>query len=203
MCKEYAEEKGWEVLPSRIFIDEGMSGVGSDRPAFQRLLSLAFSPQRDFDVLIVDDTSRLTRSQSEVMSIIEKLSFIGIRVVFPSQGIDTNSEQADVQITVHGLVDAMYVKELAKKTHRGLESRAIRGLHTGGVCYGYTSVDVGESGAKRLVINEGEAKIVRRIFEMQAAGISLKKIAKQLNLEFVKPLARSLRPIVGYGATQQ
>jgi site-specific DNA recombinase len=186
-CKEFAEENGWEVLPSRIFIDDAMSGVGSDRPAFQRLLALALSPQRDFDVLLVDDTSRLSRSQPEVMSTVDKLVFIGIRVVFISQGIDTTSAQADVQITVHGLMDSMYVKELAKKTHRGLESRAIQGLHTGGVCYGYTSVDVGDSGAKRLVINEDEAKIVRRIFEMQASGVSLKKVAKKLNAELVPP----------------
>ena len=186
-CKEFADEMGWEILPNRIFIDDAMSGVGSDRPAFQRLLALALSPQRDFDLLLVDDTSRLSRSQPEVMSTVDKLVFIGVRVVFISQGIDTSSEQADVQITVHGLMDSMYVKELAKKTHRGLESRAIQGLHTGGVCYGYTSVDVGDSGAKRLVINEDEAKIVRRIFEMQASGVSLKKVAKKLNAELVPP----------------
>jgi hypothetical protein len=121
------------------------------------------------------------------MSTVDKLKYMGIRVVFPSQGIDTNSEQADVQITVHGLMDSMYVKELAKKTHRGLESRALQGLHTGGVCYGYSAVAVGESSAKRLVVNEAEAKIVRRIFEMYASGLSFKGIPKVLNSELVPP----------------
>jgi site-specific DNA recombinase len=75
-------------------------------------------------VLLVDDTSRLSRTQHEVMSTCEKLKYMGIRVVFPSQSIDTNSEQADIQMTFHGLMDSMYVRELAKKTHRGLESLA-------------------------------------------------------------------------------
>ena len=186
-CKEFAKQSGFEVLAEHIYIDEGLSGVGSDRPAFARLLAKAFASERDFDVLLIDDTSRLSRNQSEVMSTVEKLKYMGIRVVFPSQGIDSDSEQADVQITVHGLVDSMYVKELAKKTHRGLESRALQGLHTGGVCYGYTAVKEGELGAKRLVINESEARIVRRIFDMFASGLSLQKVAQILNSELVPP----------------
>jgi site-specific DNA recombinase len=186
-CREYTEQQGWEVLESRIYVDEAVSGVGSDRPAFQRLLGLAFSEERDFDVLLVDDTSRLSRSQSEVMSTVEKLRFMGIRVVFPSQGIDTQSEQSDLQITVHGLVDSLYVKELAKKTHRGLESRAIQGLHTGGVCFGYRAERIDTTGATRLVVNEDEAKVVRQIFEICANGMSLKGIAKELNSRVVPP----------------
>ena len=186
-CKEFAEQNGLEVLAAHVYIDDALSGVGSDRPAFQRLLAAAFASERDFDVLVVDDTSRLSRSQPEVMSTVDKLRFLGVRVVFPSQGIDTDSEQADLQITVHGLVDSIYVKELAKKTHRGLESRALQGLHTGGVCYGYSAVPVGESGSKRLVINEAEARIVRRIFKMYANGFSLKGIPKQLNSELIPP----------------
>src|SRR5208282_2012610 len=137
--------------------------------------------------ILVDDTSRLSRSQWESMRTIEELKFAGVRVIFVSQGIDTNSEQSDVQMTVHGLVDSLYVKELAKKTHRGLESCALRGLHTGGRCYGYSTVAVGEGESKRLKINETEAAVVREIFEMSATGLSLKKIAKCLNAKCVPP----------------
>jgi site-specific DNA recombinase len=37
------------------------------------------------------------------------------------------------------------------------------------------------------VIYERESDIVKRIFEMSASGVSLKKIAKRLNMEFVEP----------------
>ena len=167
--------------------NHGDSGVGSDRPAFQRLLNVALSQGRPFDTILVDDTSRLSRSQSESLTIIEKLKFAGLRVIFVSQGIDTDSDQSDVQMTVHGLVDSLYVKELAKKTHRGLESCALLGLHTGGRCYGYSTVAVGEGESKRYVINETEATVVREIFEMSATGLSLKKIAKCLNAKCVPP----------------
>ena len=189
-CREFASISNLIVLEDHVYIDDGISGVGSDRPAFQRLLNAALSPARPFDVILVDDTSRFSRSLPEAMTIIEKLKFAGLRVIFVSQGIDTHSEQSDVQMTVHGLVDSLYVKELAKKTHRGLESCALRGLHTGGHCYGYSTVSVGDGESKRLVINETEALVVREIFEEFATAISLKKIAKSLNAKCV-PSPRS------------
>jgi site-specific DNA recombinase len=79
------------------------------------------------------------------------------------------------------------VKELAKKTHRGLEGLMLRGQHTGGRCFGYDSVPVSGTTGKQLVINESEAAVIRRIFEMSAEGQSLKTIAKTLNHECVPP----------------
>src|SRR6266404_605254 len=65
----------------------------------------------------------------------------------------------------------------------------------GGKVYGYDNKDVfsplpGLDGAsKRLhvvrVINEGQAKVVRRIFQLYAAGLGIVRIAKLLNEEGV------------------
>lgn len=154
-----------------------------NRPAFTSLIRTALSNPSPFDSIIIDDTSRLSRNLADGLQIVEKLLFAGIRVAYVSQAIDTGSEQADVLMTVHGLVDALYIKELGKKTHRGLEGKALRGLHAGGRCYGYTNVKTPEG--VQQVINEHEAHVVRRIFEMSADGRSLKGIAKALNAEKV------------------
>jgi hypothetical protein len=108
-----------------------------------------------------------------------------------SQGIDSQSEQADVLLSVRGLVDSLYIKELAKKTHRGLEGRALLGLCTGGRCFGYDNI--AEGGCIRQQVNPSEAAIVQRIFEMAAEGGSLKVIARKLNDERVS----SPRPRAG------
>ena len=188
-CRNYASASGEKlaVLGEHIYLDEALSGVGSDRPALQRLLGVALSPNRPFDTILIDDTSRLSRSLSQAMSLVERLKYAGVRVIFVSQDIDTHSEQADVQMTVHGLVDSLYVKELAKKTHRGLEGCIERGLHTGGRCYGYRTVAVGDTGATKRIVHEPEALVLRRIFEMSASGVSLKKITKCLNGECIEP----------------
>jgi DNA invertase Pin-like site-specific DNA recombinase len=149
------------------------------------LLQAASRVPRPFDVLLIDDTSRLSRNRAESAKAYERFQYFGIRVVAVSQGIDTQSDQAEVLVAVHELVDSLYIKELAKKTHRGLEGRALQGLHTGGRCFGYDNINDGTG--VRQQINRKEAQIVRRIFEMAAEGCSLKTIAKNLNRDRVPP----------------
>jgi site-specific DNA recombinase len=118
----------------------------------------------------------------------KSLHFWACGLVAVSQGIDSQDEQAEVLFGVHALVDTIYIKELGKKTHRGLEGLALRGLHTGGNCYGYCNVRI-EEGVK-LEVNESEAGVVRRIFGMAANGLSLKIIAKTLTSEAISPPRR-------------
>jgi site-specific DNA recombinase len=182
-CREYSDRNGITVLGEHVYCDEGLSGVGLDRPALQRLLRAALARTRDFDVILVDDTSRLSRSTEDVLSIYRDLNFAGLQLIAVSQNIDSHHEQAETLITIHGLIDHSYVAELSKKVHRGSESAVLRGLHVGGTCYGYALVAEGNAGSKRLAIEESEALIVLRIFEMSAGGHSLKGITKQLNAE--------------------
>ncbi|WP_390891628.1 recombinase family protein [Edaphobacter flagellatus] len=187
ICREYAHARGFIFLEEHVYTDEALSGVGADRPGLGRLLDAALSPARPFDIILLDDSSRLARNTKDALSIFERLNFAGIRLIAVSQGIDSDNEQAHVLVTVHGMVDSLYVKELAKKTHRGLEGLMLRGQHTGGRCFGYDSVPVSGTTGKQLVINESEAAVVRRIFEMSAEGQSLKTIAKTLNGEHIPP----------------
>jgi site-specific DNA recombinase len=180
-CREAAEARGFRVLERHIYRDDGLSGVGFDRPAFQQLMTAALSRPSAFHAIFVDDTSRLSRATEDSLSIFKRLNFAGVQLVAVSQAIDSTDEQADVLMTVHGLVDSLYVKELRKKVHRGLDERARRGLHTGGRCYGYATV--GAEGGKRVVLISKEAEIVKRVFQMSAGGYSLKSIAKALNAE--------------------
>lgn len=141
-----------------------------------------------------DDTSRLSRSLADVVSLHQRLAHYGVRVIAVLQGIDTNHEQSELLIAMHGITDSLYVKELGKKTHRGLEGKFEKGLSAGGRCYGYTAVHV-EGGGVRWAINATEADVVREIFEWSATGLSLKRIAGLLNeRKTPPPQKRSDRP---------
>jgi site-specific DNA recombinase len=184
-CRQWAELHDFQVLDCHIYRDEALSGVGYDRPSLKRVLDLAFSIDPPFTAILVDDTSRLSRATEDALTIFKRLNFAGVQLIAVSQGISSNDEQSETLVTVHGLVDSLYVRELAKKTHRGLEGTVLRGCHYGGACFGYKSVAAGEDGSKRLLVDKSEAHIVRRIFEMSAAGHSLKGIARKLNAEKV------------------
>jgi site-specific DNA recombinase len=195
-CKDFATSQGWEFLEDHTYRDEAISGASDDRAGLAALLSAASEPVRPFDVVLVDDTSRLSRKIADSLRIFEQFKFAGIRVVYVSQGIDTDSEQAELLLATHGIVDSLYIRELAKKVHRGVEGLALRGLHTGGRCFGYRSVPVEDSAKTdaygrplitgvRLEIDESQATTVRRIFTDYAAGDSIKTIAKRFNAEGV------------------
>lgn len=180
--RNFADARSWHILQSHIYADFGISGASIDRPALKAMVTAALTRPAPFDVILVDDTSRLSRNLAEAMQLKQQLEFAGIRLIAVSQGVDSADDQADVIWTVHGLVDSLFLKELAKKTHRGMEGLALRGMHTGGRVYGYRSVPI-EGGGAKLTIYEPQAVVVRRIFQLAADGSSLKRIAKTLNSE--------------------
>lgn len=196
-CREYANCHGLTILDEHIYSDLAVSGATDDRSGLKNLLNAAQSSRKPFDVLLVDDTSRLSRKLADSLRIHEHLQFARVRVVFIAQGIDTSSEQSELLVATHGIVDSLYIKDLAKRTFRGVEQRALQGLHTGGRVFGYRGVQIvshAECDAHgrpvvlgvKLEVDSGEAETIRRIFERYASGHSLKRVAIDLNDEGIE-----------------
>ena len=88
-CREYAGLKGWLVLDGYIRSDNAVSGAAlATRDALNSLIADAMGRPRPFDRILVDDTSRLARHLADSLTIVERLQFRGVGVVFVSQGID-------------------------------------------------------------------------------------------------------------------
>ena len=196
-CREFADQQGWKCLDNHIYTDAAVSGTTDDRIGLRRLLEAASQSQKPFDVVLVDDTSRLSRKLRDSLRIFDQLTFANVRLVFVSQGIDSDSEQAEVLLATHGIVDSLYIRELAKKVFRGVEGRILKGLHAGGRCFGYDNQPIEDPMRKdtygrpvingvRLVVNEAQAETVRRIYTLYADGYSLKRITKLFNAEGVR-----------------
>ena len=196
-CKEHAARQGWTVLEDHIYSDRAVSGATDHRDGLKALLTVATSAQRPFQIVLLDDTSRLSRKIADSLRILDRLNFAGVRLVFVSQGIDTSSEQAEVLMATHGIVDQLYIRELSSKTRRGVEGRALKGLHTGGRVFGYKNIPIEDPTRQdaygrpqivgaRLAVNASQAEIIRRIFTLYASGYSLKRLARKLNEEGVQ-----------------
>ena len=101
-------------------------------------------------------------------------------------------------------MNALFLKDLAHKTRRGLEGRVRQGKSGGGLCFGYDVVRKLDASGEALHgerrINDGQAAIVRRIFEEFAKGRSPRAIAQFLNKEGIAgPGGRSWGPSTIYG----
>lgn len=182
-CRQYARDRGWTFLDRQVYTDEEISGATLDRPGLRLLLDAADSKPRPFDALLIEDASRLSRKQADVLNLCERLSFAGVKIHFVSQGIDSGDEKLQLLLLARGMIDQLFLADTAKRVRRGLEGLIRRGLHTGGRCYGYRSRK--DADGTRLEIHEPEAIIVRRVFHCYADGLSLKAIAKKLNAEGV------------------
>lgn len=190
-CEHYATERGWRLMKEHVYSDAEITGATLQRPGLKQLLADAESAAHPFDVILAEDTSRLSRKQADVLNLCERLTFAGIRVCFVSQGIDSTDEKFQLVLTARGMIDQLFLADTAKRVHRGMEGLARKGLHTGGRCYGYRRRE-DESGV-HLEIEPTEAAVVRRVFQMYADCNSLKRIAKKLNSEGIP----SPRPQLG------
>ena len=141
-CREYAERHAMAVLEDHIYIDEAISGATEERPGLQRLLAVAKSQPQRIDVILVDDTSRLSRSIGDMDRITKELRFVGMKIAYVAHGFDSDSENAGILTAIYGGINEQYLVDLGKKTYRGVEQLALSGLHTGGRVFGYRRVPI-------------------------------------------------------------
>jgi site-specific DNA recombinase len=96
-------------------------------------------------------------------------------------------EISELHVGLKGTMNALFLKDLAKKTHRGIRGRVEKGKAGGGLCYGYDVVKrldtEGEPVCGERTINQAEAAVVRRVFRDFGNGISPRTIAQRLNAD--------------------
>ena len=180
LCKERAKREGWRVV--NCYTDHAISGASLIRPGMQMLLKDAQAEK--FDVIVAEAIDRLSRDQEDIAHIYKRTRFAGVRIVTLSEG-DVN----ELHIGLKGTMGALFLKDLADKTRRGLRGRVEAGKSGGGNSFGYDVVrrldaeGLPVRGERK--INAAQAGIVRRIFSDYAAGKAPQAIAKQLNKESV------------------
>jgi site-specific DNA recombinase len=178
LCQEKAENEGWHV--HNRYTDHGQSGATLLRPGVQMLLADALDGK--FEVIIAEALDRLSRDQADIAGIYKRLTFAGVKIITLSEG-----EVNDLHIGLKGTMNALFLKDLADKTRRGLRGRVEAGKSGGGNSYGYDVVkkftDAGEAIRGDRKINKQETLTVRRIFNDYAMGKSPRAIAGELNAE--------------------
>lgn len=187
-CHARAKADGFKVIED--YADRAISGTDSKRPGYLAMQAAAMA--KEFDVLIVDDLSRLTRDTVEQERLMRRLEFQGVRIISVSDGYDSRSAARKIHRGMKGMINSIYLDDLAAKVHRGQTGQAKKGFWNGGRPYGYRLVEerdpkaiqkYGREGriGTRLEINPEQAKVVRGIYERFGEGASCLTIARELN----------------------
>ena len=188
-CLELAAARGYTVDPTHIFKDEAKSGALRDRPGLETLCAAAREGQ--FQAVLVDDLSRLSRDNHFLLTLYAELRFYGVRIVSRADSLDSEDHHAKLGFQMRGIVNELYLDDLREKTLRGQIGQKIRGFTVGEATYGYRSEPVGEMRVDRrgrprpdgyrMAIYSPEAQVVLRLFHDFAGGKAITAIVKELN----------------------
>ncbi|MEX0644791.1 MAG: recombinase family protein [Parvularculaceae bacterium] len=185
-CEAYiASQKGegWKLIKTR-FDDGGISGGHMERPALQALL-VEIDAGR-VDIIVVYKVDRLTRSLADFAKLVERFDAKGVSFVSVTQAFNTSNSMGRLTLNVL-LSFAQFEREVtAERIRDKIAASRKKGMWTGGLApLGYDNID------KRLVVNENEAKIVRRLLSLYLETGGVRLVIETANREGLTTKARA------------
>jgi DNA invertase Pin-like site-specific DNA recombinase len=143
------------------FIDEGISGATSSRPALDVLMKSA--TQRRFDMVMCWSIDRLGRSLQNLIEILNELQSLKVDLFFMQQGLDTSTSAGRMMFSIFGAL-AEFERNLIRERVIAGQQRAI----SQGVKMGRPSK-----------MNDGMKNAIKLLRER---GIGIKQIARELKI---------------------
>ena len=174
--KGLCDYKGWQIYD--YYEDAGISAkTGNTRPQFDRMIEDA--KKKKINTVLAIKLDRLTRSiydWENIMKLSEKYSF---DIVCANDDVNTTTANGKMVTRIMMSVSQNEIERTSERTKFGIIGAIKAGHIPGQTPYGYNRVN------KCLVINELEAEIVKRIFDLYSIGESFSKIATRFNKEGV------------------
>ncbi|MDO5398718.1 MAG: recombinase family protein [bacterium] len=187
-CYEFAERNGWIIV--KEFFEKGISGYKlslQERDVLQELKDSAL--RKEFDILLVFMFDRLGRREDETPFVVEWFVQHGVEVWSVKEGQQRFDNHVDKLMNYIRFWQANGESEkTSERVKTRLAQLTAEGKFTGGtIPFGYKLVPTGEISRKgravrQVVIDEEEAEIVRKIFDLAAnKGYGSHKISGYLN----------------------
>lgn len=185
-CKDFARSNGIDVI--NTYVDRAMSATNDNRPEFQRMISDSYLDR--FDVVLIWKSDRFSRNRKQAISYRDILRENNVKLL---SATEPNIE-GPAGILFESMNDGYneyYVSEMKVKMKRGEKENVLEGKTNGGVpAYGYRTEKY------KYYIIEGEAKVVRYMFEMYAStDITVNGLTQLLRKKGI--FARSGKPFPG------
>jgi site-specific DNA recombinase len=175
--REFAAQRGWSIVAE--FVDPGVTGRTLDRPGLKQLLTAA--EEHSFDVILVHELSRLSRSVFDTFAFFESLGRYNVGFAsLKEPQFDLSTPTGRLLLTFIAGINQYYIDMLRMHTKKSKRQRVRQGLCNASIPpYGYRHV--GDPKTPPAIVEE-EAEAVRLAFERYATGqYSYQGIADLLN----------------------
>jgi DNA invertase Pin-like site-specific DNA recombinase len=177
-CEQYIRSQAalrWQVVPEE-YSDGGYSGANVQRPAFQRLMQDVEDSK--VDIIVVHRVDRLSRSLLDFAKLMDRFNRANVAFVSVTQNFSTADAMGRLTLNVLMSFAEFEREMIGERTRDKMAAARRKGKWTGGPPpLGYDVVD------RKLVVNEAEAALVRRIFALYLERRSAVAVARALNAE--------------------
>lgn len=164
----------WEFVG--LYSDEGISATSTRRrEGFNKMVEDALDGK--IDLIITKSVSRFARNTVDSLSTIRRLKDNGTECYFEKENIWTFDARGELLITIMSSLAQEESRSISENCTWGMRKRFADGKVT--VPFGrFLGYDRGEDG--NLVVNQGQAMTVRKIYGLFLQGRSPHQIAKLL-----------------------
>ena len=178
---EYLQEQGEQIESVTVYSDDGYAGGNFKRPRYQALIRDIESGK--INCIIFKDNSRLGRNYPELGRLMEDyFPQKDVRVISVLNNLDSVKDPrgyCSAIVSFSNIVNDDYIRQLSIKIKCTLTMKRERGEFIGNYApFGYQK---DPADRHRLVVDEEQAEIVRKIFDWYEDGMSASSIAKRLN----------------------
>ena len=178
---DYLREQGEQIESVTVYSDDGYAGGNFKRPRYQALIRDIESGK--INCIIFKDNSRLGRNYPELGRLMEDyFPQKGVRVISVLNNLDSVKDPrgyCSAIVSFSNIVNDDYIRQLSIKIKCTLTMKRERGEFIGNYApFGYQK---DPADRHRLVVDEEQAEIVRKIFDWYEDGMSASSIAKRLN----------------------
>lgn len=180
ILKAYAKENKYKIYDE--YVDDGYTGTNFNRPDFKRMIKDIES--KKINMVITKSLSRLGRDYIETGRYIETyFPENEIRYIAILDDVDTFLDKNCDTVAFKNIMNDYYAKETSKNIKKTKNKKKLEGFYyTSYAPFGYTKV----SKAGNLEINEVQAEVVKRIFDLFVEGYGTYQIATKLTEEKVE-----------------
>ncbi|MGM9937715.1 MAG: recombinase family protein [Candidatus Ornithomonoglobus sp.] len=156
-----------------VYADSAVTGTKEARAEFQRMLEDCRNGK--IDMIITKSITRFARNTVVLLSVVRELKDLGVDVWFEKENIHSNSGDGELMITILASFAQEESLSVSENCKWRIQNDFKQGIPTGTTVYGYFAKN------RQLTVNETEAVIVRRIFDMYINGMGSECIAAALN----------------------
>src|SRR6516162_8180502 len=177
----FAGEQQFEVPREWIFEDDGYSGASLIRPGLERVRDLA--AEGLIQAVLVYAPDRLSRRYAHQILLIEELARAGVETLFVRAPRGSTPED-ELLVQFQGMIAEYERAQILERSRRGKRHRARQGEVSvlSGAPFGYRFIRKTDHSAAYYQIDEEQARVVRRIFELYSIqGLSIGAVARRLN----------------------